>query len=631
MTDVLSNKIIFNNVLSVFTCLLIAGCSFSPKFDKYASCIDGTCAQGCSCIADMICVATDSDRLPWDCGPTGHTCEGGTQCPAGCSCMGEFCMGPADIDCPDGIAPTCMEPDIVVTTQQDEQNGGNNNTDAVIAAGGTGTSLREALILATNTPGPHHITFDLDQGENIYLKNNLPLVPMFTFIDGATPKTRMRPTSESTAANGFVVAQRNVIIGNMHIAGFAGDAIKIIEGASDVNLFHVSLGEEAYPNLNGLFIGPGSSNVTLGRGRRLPCIKHTIVSHGAPNSEYDVNLLLSNTHDGISAKQTTNLRIYGTWIGFTNDQSLCEPGKCGNGWVGIRLEDVEGAIIGVQETESEWEAFDENQSMSMGPAFVAVGGNKKGGVLLHGGGNISMPGLLLGDTPNMSPFAQNETSGIKITGNSGPVSYGGRIGATGRDATAFGLIYTQDATAITVSSNDGPVEITRTQIVTLPDRPRPDFAIYVKNNRASLYLKHLSFTMDPQKAAIQLDGAPIDTKVINCLFRAYSNNLDVPVFSGNSLTFSDITIQNNMQYGFLEWSSEDYPDSSENYSSEIDPLGADLAQNAMPTSLDSPLIDKGEDLGVDMNGITEGLFNGCGPEIGAFECTSPECLNASCN
>ena len=546
--------------------------------------------------------------------------------------MGEYCMGPMDANCPDGIAPTCIESDIVVDTQEDESDGGMLNTDPIIAASGTGTSLREALILATNLPGPHHISFDLEPNEFNAPASNLPAVPDLTFIDGADPivkKTRMRPTQASRAQDGLTIEGSNVIVGNMHIAGFPRNAIKINTGATDVNMFNVSMGEADYPNQVGLKILSGTKNITLGRGRELPCIKPIVLAHGANNSSYDVNLVLSNEHNGILAEGTSNLRIYGTWVGFTNNASLCDGDSCGNGWVGIHLIDVQDAVIGMQQLDAEYQALDKKQSVSIGPSFVAVGRSGAGGVLIEGGGDISMPGLLIGDTPNMAPFAQNNNWGLEISGNTGPVSYGGNMGATGRDAVAFGLIYTKEVRPITIYSNQGPVEIFKTQIIA-PSDEQPDVALLASNSQAAIYLKHMSITLNPARAAMQFDGDQIDTQVVNCLFRTYSYQ-DVPVFSGNGLTYEGISIHNNMQYGYREWSERNYPLSSENLSSSIDPLSADCALDAIPIQVDCPPIDMAEDLGVDMNGEQEGLFNGCGPEIGAFECTTEDCLNAGCD
>ena len=613
--------------LGFFALLALASCSYAPAVGPYQSCDEsGGCPAGCRCVADWICASGGLDRPPWECGPpTVQGCTGDEACASGCTCFGGACLGPMGSDCVDGFLPTCTDADLLVDTDVDEADGGPGNREPNVAMGGAGLSLREALVLAANTPGTHHISFGLPAGSRLLsLAEDLPDLPDRTHLDGAGQGVILRGAG---AQVGLRVSGHGVVISGLALEGFSEAGIEIGRSAEEVHMYGLRVGHPDHPNGVGIDLLPDSRSVVLGRGRELACVPVQIAARQSDPASWDLNMVIGNTGDGIRARQVNDLSIYGTWVGFSPQAGIPDA-TSGNGGMGIRLEDVNGAVLGAQAYDAEVAQAMAGQSVDLGPAYVSVGRNQLGGVLVAGGGPVEMPGLYIGNTPVLYIYQQNEAFGLRVTGNEQPVSFGVGPWRTDYDALLHGLVFTSGSTGIEIDDNRAEVEVTGVQVVGLQQGPA--VAMTVVRNQAPVRLTHLSFTLNVSEAALRLSDPGATVTVLNCLFRAYFH-LAAPVFDGPGLESGYLDARSNMGFNFRIWSDGTAPDPSSNYGPADDPLDPVWADNARLIDPGSPAVDAGLDLGLDRNGPNPALFDGCGVDIGAFECGSEACLSVPCD
>lgn len=574
--------------------LWLWACTFQPDLgDRYPECgPGGECLEGCRCLDGKVCVPESADAPP-------------------------FCRE-------SGESPTCMQPDLIVTVSQDVDDG---NPD--------GLSLREALKLAGGNPGPHHIVFKDVTG--IALQADLPPIPSATYLDGGAGVILQ---AGGTAVVGLILDGAGVVVSGIELVGFSGCGVRIRSGSADVHLFRMRVGHpDLKPNGNGIEILGPSSGIVVGRGRELECVDAVEPQPGGPLAEYDINVVVANSGDGILADGVTDLSVYGTWVGFSNvNDSSRHNWALGNGGVGIHLKNVNGAVIGAQHLSEEEATSGRHDPL---PAFVASGRNQ-GGVLIEGGGDIRMPGLIIGDTPTMVPYDENRLYNLRIQGNTGPVTYGPAPEVEGYEALYFGLIYTETTVPVEIQDAQAGVFVRGVQFVT-EEVSGPTTGVLVSGPRAPVHLWHLSLTGNFQDSVVKVENVLPGGRVelVNNLFWRF-HDLDVPVVQSAAGDPEVLAMRGNLKCpqdgiqdcGFGDWCAGVCPDAAGlNHQSDRNPLWGCTADRARPLSVDCPTVDRGLSIlaengkPIDQNGPYNGSFNGCAPDIGAFECMTPECRN----
>ena len=602
---------------------------------------DSECAFGCRC-ENFTC----QPRVGFgnrDCHAATATCSDDGDCRLGCECEAGTCrpLPPLPDDsqyCQWGVSPDCLPPDIVVETGNVTGNGGDGLVDLV-----------EALEMARQNPGPHHIVFA--PGVTEVTVDSVPLtpVPSMTYLDGGSGVRLV--ARRAGVGSGLIINGTGVVVSDLLVSGF-DIGIAVGDGARDVHLLRLQVGEPQGGNDIGISIGT-ARRVFIGRGRELECIErlHLEVPPGAVDNpqnrlkeQYDVNLVVANNGDGIVADGTEELYIYGTWVGFHNQEDGGHGDlRWGNGGVGINLKEVTGAVVGAQRIDPE--ELDVAQQFDPLPAFVAVGRSGQGGVLVDGGGDISMPGLILGDTPVMAPYDENQRFNLLVRYNDGPVFYGPHPLADGPEALYYGLIYSEHTIPVHILQNRDLVWIRGVQnecFDSMHGCAAP--GVKIQNPAGPVRLQHVTFVYDFKIAGIFLEGLPtqdFSLELANNLFFKLDQGT-VPVLNSSMTTLTMVTLAGNMKYHWGDWCSgqcDGLAVDSSNVNRET--FACESAQ-AIPLSPDCPNVDAGKPIMVqdpesglsramNLTGIKGFYHWGCGPDIGTFECTTPVCRNVPCD
>ncbi|HOX47451.1 MAG TPA: hypothetical protein PK668_27905 [Myxococcota bacterium] len=590
---------------------LPAGCDFAPGFEGYLPCAAG-CPAACVCLAEEICVPVDTSLSPaccldGSCGEPPPSCEAGTVCPIGCACQGRVCV-PPDSDpnvayCNDELQDlSCLGPTWTVH-------------DA--------TELRDVLTMFSGTIGPHGVIFDPALGGELQLTEDLPAVTSLTFIDGGDAGFTLRGDG---AVRGLTVAGTGVILSNLRLVGFPGHGVLIEGNSADVHLYGLRLGEPGAPNGVGLGIEPGARGVTLGRGRELECgawMQWPMEDPPSAVPDWDVNVITANSGHGIEASGVHDLWIEGTWIGFDTLGDLGQGNwQLGNGGVGIRLENVLGASVGPRHLRPGEAGGDQD----FRPGCVAVGRNAQGGVSIQGGGDIALECTQIGDTPVMTPWDENRGFGLRVEGNSAPVSYGPPAGAAGFGASSLNLIHTDGAPALVVRNARAGVWVRGAQLQRVyPQEAPPPFGIEIAGGDSQVELVQLSLLGAFGQGWIQV-GPGAGLRLENCLVADFDPPKATPALVSGT-TAELLELSSNLIINFAALCEGVCPpDAAGNRVMPLAEVSCAFHGNSLiPVSPDCPMVDCGLELGLDVNGVADGTSTGCGPDIGAFECTSPAC------
>ncbi len=656
--------------LGALVCALAAlgACVFTPPLANhgYPECHpDGSCRAGCGCLDGQICVPE-----VWGFGPERcqEECSKDRDCLFGCHCQDFICLPPpdkADDYCKNGVAEcevdgdcrlgcicdnlrcvsdvagveneycavsttlTCMAPDIWVDTNLDEDN-----------PPGGALTLRQAIESAAARPGPHRIGFNNPKRFEYYqvnaAKGPLPPLPALTYLDGGDGIVLHPAGQMGSIAAGLTVTGRGVVISDIELSGFANYGVRIAGGSSDVHLFRMRVGGSGAGSANGRGIEiVNAHSVTIGRGRELECIAPNVIPLANPPDigRYDINVIVANDGDGIYASNVDGLAIYGTWVGFDN---VGDPGhhdfSLGNVGVGIHLENVTRALIGAQKlTASETPAGPDDPLAG----FVGVGRNAGGGVLVQGGGDISMPGLMLGDTPVMDPYDENMNFNLRIEANYMPVSFGPAPAADGPDALYFGLIYSENALPIMIVDNESEVWIRGVQNECFQESGCPPYGVVVENAHAPVFLHHMTFVYDFPVAGVKIEGLPdvsSGVSVVNNLFFRMQAGSTTIVEVHNSLP-GKVQLRHNLAYHFGDWCLGECDGIDISTNTQHDTFTCN-SNKAIPLDPACPNVDTGEEIIIDghqmnLTGDPNQRYYGCGPDVGFIECDTQACKNVT--
>jgi len=285
-------------------------------------------------------------------------------------------------------------------------------------------------------------------------------------------------------------------------------------------------------------------------------------------------------------------------------------------------------VIGAQQVDDRESIFGDYDPL---PGFVGVGRNEGGGVFIEGGGDIFMPGLMLGDTPIMNPYGENKNFNLQIMDTDGPIYYGPSPFADGPAAMYFGLIYSETAMPIRIINNWGEIWIRSIQNECLG--ACPPVGVEIIEPRAPIRLHHMTFLFNFINAAVHISGVHEDSYVelINNLF--FGQQLPgTPVIEANGVDPGKLVIFNNMKYKYGEWCIGECIE--QNISANVDTgqFFTCSSEQAVPIVPTCPNVDSGAVIYVDagitpmnLTGEPGKPHHGCAPDIGFMECFSSVC------
>jgi hypothetical protein len=256
---------------------------------------------------------------------------------------------------------------------------------------------------------------------------------------------------------------------------------------------------------------------------------------------------------------------------------------------------------------------------------VAVGRNAQGGVSIQGGGDIAMECTQIGDTPVMTPWDENRAFGLWVEGNHGPVSFGPPAGAAGFGASSLNLIHTDSAPALVVRNALAGVWVRGAQLQRVyPAEFPPPFGIEIAGEGSQVELVQLSLLGAFGQGWIRV-GQGAGLRLENCLVGDFDPPKATPALVSD--TGADLLeLSSNLIINFAAVCAGLCPPDAGNRVMPLADVSCTFRGNSLiPVTPDCPMVDCGLELGLDVNGAADGASTGCGPDIGAFECTSPAC------
>lgn len=239
-------------------------------------------------------------------------------------------LNPAD------VAVTNLDNEIIVTDLSDTVDGDTTSVYTLLAnPGGSGISLREAIIAANATPNRNDngaITADrvnfafatpaVGGGWTITLSNALPAITDGLDIDATAlgaGQPVVRLDGQGTVTQGLTISASDSTVRGLVIGGFAGSGIVIDNGASRVMLTGNAIGlgldgMTAVPNQGwGVLVSQAGNEVDIGTAA--PNEGNAIASAGGLG--------------GISIVQAAGVSVVGNRLGIANDNATQLAGTIG--------------------------------------------------------------------------------------------------------------------------------------------------------------------------------------------------------------------------------------------------------------------------------------------------------------
>jgi hypothetical protein len=579
-----------------------------------------------------VCVPADPFAGPEACAdPDRVRCQENRDClKIGCACRSGYCEpGAPGADpklCKTDTPPfSCVEPAdiIVVDSEADDAQPGNEMT------------LRRALEVAAALPGPRRIAFSMGVGE-IRLNSPLPPVPPLCVLDGytghETEPVLLRPAQAGpNDFDGLALDGAGIVVLNLRIQGFGRAGLRVAPGSDGIHLYRLDLRE------NGLGLSVGGPEATttrvfFSRLLEIPpgsCLPEEIHDGGEPAALYDIHRVVSNRLGGIRIENAEDVLVEGAWVGFSNlpaDSDAHGNTVLGNGGDGVLLDDVHRAYLGtlhLPEQAAQPYLWD-------GPSSLAAGRAGQAAVRIARSGDIRLQGVQLNDTPVLNPYDESGGPALVIEGNDGPVEYGGTPGDRGAAAWQLNIVHTETTGGILIKNSGARVGLRGIQIQCYwGDCQQP--AVEILAPGAPVDLAHLSVVGEFKTPPLKVTG-PGEVNAVNCLFR---NDLDQPSFQPSLLAAeagAQGTVRRLVRWNFPVLCSGDACGQMVFVSEEVasgSVSGCETVNDsaAWPDSPQCPGVDRGEDLGLDLNGIAAGDFY-CEPDVGCFECRSAACRAA---
>lgn len=658
-------------------CFCLAGQVCVPEMEPY----DPRCCQAASCPECLtstdcpnplctcqkgVCLTRDGERDPEVCGRPPTQCQADEDCNYGCVCPDDSCVPPVgepdpglcvhgfstcevDDDCHLGCRcdggrcwPLDASIPFVYCAPHDDEG---NDIQELMCRGPSFTVRNEselagAITQAANSDHPYGISFNPPSGE-IVITKDLPPLTSLTYLDGRLPNGAPVTLRGQGAEVGLTVHGTSVVLHSIKLLGFPKAAVSIKAGSREVHLFRLRIGSPEAPNGHGIEIEPNTRDIYIGRGREIGerhCVGWARLSPIGDCQQlrsYDANVILANNGDGIKASGVSNLLIEGTWVGF-DTVGDCELGdaerpEIWNQGTGIHLENVDGAFVGFRYLD-QLDLKDETVAKA---GCVAVGRNRQGGIFIQGGGNIIMRCTVLGNTPLYSPYHQNLEFGLAINENTSPVSYGSPAKARDLEAVSANLIHVLTTPAIKINNNRAPVWIRGAQIQSFSPivSNQPLYLIQILGSAAKVDLVHLSFFGFFRQAAVLVATASgVKLTLANSYLQSFADS-SVAVINSMGNT-DDIDMHHLMKVRLGPWCIGNCPPLSptDNFLwEEISEGEGWRSPGAVPEAPNCQVVDKGQDMDLDVNGALAGLYTGCCPDLGAWECVSDSCQAVSCN
>jgi len=588
----------------------------------------------------------------------GGSCTRPDHCRLGCRCEGGSCVPleglESEASCETGPGPLELGDDdertLLVDTAEDEDDCPGNEAGCDPMAGTGGLSLREALGLA-RASGPNRIRFAESvpwASEVITLgAEALPSVPSLTYVDGEVEVGHVSIVGNAETAAGLTIDGLGVAVSDLAVTGCSGPGVRVAHGSAGVHLFGMRVGGREVGNGEGIAVEDSARDVWISRGRELRGVSplespnpnnNTGDCAGAFDSA-DVNVILGNRGPGISANGAEQLHVMGTWIGFDPlgpYESPCDD--CVNAEAGIELIDVSGARVGAFDLTAEevdglvthigsaMDGTDSVRGMDPMPGFVLVGNSGGAGIVVQGGEDVRIAGVWIGATYCPSYWDREPGPAIEIASPRGPVQLGPLADGPPRESPLF-VFALSSVTPVHVENNLATVTLRNLHAGTFGS---PDFAVQVHGAGAPVAVHHASITGSYGRAAVGfLSPSPGGSlEVINSFFW-HSSTQSVPVVFAEG--DRPARISGSVQYTFSDWCEG---------SCDVDAGTCEAATSwpdecvyrvMYPLSPECPQIDRGVETGFDRVPMTGRTVHGCGPDVGAFECSSPSCIAAGCD
>lgn len=632
----------------VRVCTLVdEGCGESGgRCPEGLECIDGACLNPCDPNVDDVC-GDGRECINEFCIEIG-SCTTTIPCRFDCICIDGRCRSPEGIEgpedyCIDGVDPTTIDGDIVITTPHDEADCEGSSVVYEDCAPDGNLSLREALHLAAALPGPNHIVVSTDITDKTFAISlsdsegdpvELPPVPSVTYLDGGPSSSGtwdgMTIVDDAQLLAGLTLEGDLSIASGVEVLGFS-IGLRVASNSRDVHLFHI----RAIGNDEGVVIEPGCRDVTLGLGRELEGIEPQIVDFpqgyngiNPSMSLYGWNVIIGSNGHGIHATGVRNLTIYGTSIGYDNINSVF----VNNAGRGIVLDDVHGATIGAQQLEPgeiegllEWrQAYldpgDPEDLTAADPsqAYVVVCRNDGGGVLIDGGGDITMPGIMIGEIPAWQGEGTNGATSLRVVGTEGPVTYGPSMTAEGDSVLLYSFIYSTSGPSIEVQDTEGEFAVRATQIV--QNWSGSHSVLTVTGATAALRWYHVTVAGAPTpRSYVDVTNSSGTVEIVNTMVWDGS----VVLLSGDAGALESAILRGNARLGDGPWCGESCDTSNQNTTDIVTDC---RYRGVLPTEPACAWLDLGVPTELDVNGSLAGDSNGCGPDVGAFECMTDACI-----
>ncbi len=586
------------------------------------------------------------------------TCTRDGHCRLGCRCEGQACLPVQGLDAPEGYCAEGPDPlelgdddpaTLVVDTSADERACPAGSTTCDPRSDTGSLSLREALLLAASA-GPCRIRFSearsWAEAPIEVTGEALPPVPSLTLVDGEVPSGPVTLSGRGLDAAGLTVDGRGVAVSDLVAVGFGGPGFLVASGSSAVHLFRVRAGSVVAGNGGaGVEVEPGCVGVWISRGRELRGLepRSSPVRSAFPSDcrgvfdAFDVNVALGNGGPGIAVRGAVEVQVSGTWVGFDPaDPGVEGCAGCGNGGPGLEVVDSDQVRIGAFDLLADeargleshvgamLDGSDPVEGLDPFPGFVMVGNNAGPGISVRGGSELHLAGLWVGAT-SCPPYWGQNGGGLALASTEGRVVVGPEAAGPAVERPLFSFVVSSGP-ALVAEDPAGPVTIRNLHAGSFDE---PPFAVEVSRARSTVAVHHGSISGAYSRAAVGfLDpGAGASLELLSSMFWR-SEPLDAPVLEVEG----DLParVAGCVQYGFGPFCRGACEVDEATCEAEP-PWPASCRSRVMyPLSPDCPQVDRALETGFDRTVDPATTHHGCGPDVGAFECSSPACRAASC-
>jgi hypothetical protein len=256
-----------------------------------------------------------------------------------------------------------------------------------------------------------------------------------------------------------------------------------------------------------------------------------------------------------------------------------------------------------------------------GQTWVLVCKNRSGAIVIDGGSHIEMPGVMMGDNFAWSTRGDGTNYGVslRVVGTDGPVSFGPSTTAEGDAALLYSFIWARHDKAIELEDIAGEFTARAIQMVYSADGSHS--LVTITGSTAPVRWYHVTFAGGATpESYIDVTNSTGPIEVVN----SFVWNTAGSLMSGDGASLEATTLRGNGRLGSTRWCDDACGVMDQNTRNLDEGC---MPHGGVPTSLDCGWLDYGvTDTGLDVNGSAAGNYNGCAPDVGAFECMVDDCV-----